>query len=222
MLESLEKISLSFSPTHEMLNLISEIDEFKGKWSVLQNLSPERLSALRHVATIESVGSSTRIEGIKLTDREIETLLSNLKQYSFKSRNEEEVDGYAEAMELIFESRWETALTENHLKQLHSVLLKFSSKDTVHRGNYKQLSNNVVAFDADGKEIGIVFETASPFETPFETFMEAKPADSSRPGAYKLEFQENKFTGSIEPLINLNNEGRVRFTTTLLNSKEIN
>lgn len=168
MLESLEKISREFSPTHEMLNLISEIDEFKGKWNVLQNLSSERLSALRHVATIESVGSSTRIEGVKLTDREIETLLSNLKQYSFKSRDEEEVAGYAEVMELVFESWREINLTENHVKQLHSVLLKFSSKDTTHRGGYKQLSNNVVAFDADGKEIGIIFETASPFETPRE------------------------------------------------------
>lgn len=168
MLESLEKIHLEFLPTHEMLNLISEIDEFKGKWNVLRNLSPERLSALRHVATIESVGSSTRIEGVKLTDREIETLLSNLKQYSFKSRDEEEVAGYAEAMELIFESWQEITLTENHLKQLHSVLLKFSGKDTAHRGNYKQISNNVVAFDVDGKEIGIVFETASPFETPLQ------------------------------------------------------
>lgn len=167
MLESLEKIRVEFTPTHEILNLISEIDEFKGKWNVLQNLSPERLSALRHVATIESVGSSTRIEGVKLTDREIETLLSNLKHYSFKSRDEEEVAGYAEAMELIFESWREIILTENHLKHLHAVLLKFSSKDIAHRGNYKQLSNNVVAFDADGKEIGIVFETASPFETPF-------------------------------------------------------
>jgi len=168
MLESLDKITIEFSPTHEMLNIISEIDEFKGKWNVLQNLSPERLSALRYVATIESVGSSTRIEGVKLTDREIETLLSNLKQYSFKSPDEEEVAGYAEAMELIFESWQEITVTENHLKQLHSVLLKFSSKDSAHRGNYKQLSNNVVAFDADGKEIGIVFETASPFETPYE------------------------------------------------------
>jgi Fic family protein len=134
----------------------------------LQNLSPERLSALRHVATIESVGSSTRIEGIRLSDREIETLLSNLKQYSFKSRDEEEVAGYAEVMELIFDSWREIILTENHIKQLHSVLLKFSSKDTAHRGSYKQLSNNVVAFDSDGKEIGIVFETASPFDTPRE------------------------------------------------------
>jgi Fic family protein len=168
MIESLEKIQTEFTPTHEILNLISEIDEFKGKWKVLQNLSPERLSALRHVATIESVGSSTRIEGVKLTDREVETLLSNLKQYSFKSRDEEEVAGYAEAMELIFESWQEISFTENHLKQLHSVLLKFSSKDISHRGEYKKLSNNVVAFDVEGREIGVVFETASPFETPFE------------------------------------------------------
>ncbi len=166
MIASIEQFNVEFSPTHEVLNLISEIDEFKGKWTVLQNLSPERLQALRRVATIESVGSSTRIEGVKLSDREVETLLSNLRQYSFKSRDEEEVAGYAEAMELVFESWRELALSENHIKQLHSVLLQFSGKDVSHRGGYKKLSNNVVAFDADGREIGVVFETASPFETP--------------------------------------------------------
>lgn len=166
MIRSLENISANFKLTHEIVNLISEIDEFKGKWRVLQNISPERLSALRHVATIESVGSSTRIEGVKLTDREVEALLTDLKQYSFKSRDEEEVAGYAEAMELIFESWREITLTENHVKQLHSVLLKFSTKDAAHCGQYKKLSNNVVAFDADGREIGIVFETETPFATP--------------------------------------------------------
>jgi len=168
MIEALDKIQNDFPVTHELLNLIAEIDEFKGKWTVLQNLSPERLRALRRVATIESVGSSTRIEGVKLTDREVETLLANLKEYSFKSRDEEEVAGYAEAMEMIFESWQEISLTENHVKQIHSVLLKFSSKDISHRGRYKKLSNNVVAFDERGKEIGVVFETATPFETPGE------------------------------------------------------
>jgi Fic family protein len=91
-----------------------------------------------------------------------------LKEYSFKSRDEEEVAGYAEAMEMIFESWREMPPTENHIKQLHSVLLKFSGKDASHRGRYKKLSNNVVAFDAGGKEIGVVFETAVPFETPIE------------------------------------------------------
>jgi Fic family protein len=166
MIDSIGQLETDFKPTHEVLNLIAEIDEFKGKWKVLQNLSPERLSALRRVATIESVGSSTRIEGVRLSDREVETLLAGLKRYSFKSRDEEEVAGYAEAMELIFESWQEISFTENHLKQLHSVLLKFSSKDVSHRGEYKKLSNNVVAFDASGAEIGVVFETASPFETP--------------------------------------------------------
>ncbi|MEP7036753.1 MAG: Fic family protein [Acidobacteriota bacterium] len=168
MIDSIEQFGSEFAPSHEIVNLIAEIDEFKGQWKVLQNLSPERLSALRRVATIESVGSSTRIEGVKLSDREVETLLSNLKQYSFKSRDEEEVAGYAEVMEMLFESWREISLSENHLKQLHSVLLKFSSKDISHRGSYKKLSNNVVAFDAAGKEIGVVFETAAPFETPLE------------------------------------------------------
>ena len=166
MIRAVENISSDFKLTHELVNLISESDELKGKWQMLQNISPERLSALRHVATIESVGSSTRIEGVKLSDREVETLLSNLKQYSFKSRDEEEVAGYAEAMELVFESWREIGLTENHVNQLHSVLLKFSGKDEAHRGQYKKLSNNVVAFDADGREIGIVFETETPLATP--------------------------------------------------------
>ena len=168
MIRAVENISTDFKLTHELVNLISEIDEFKGKWRMLQNISPERLFALRHVATIESVGSSTRIEGVKLSDREVETLLSNLKQYSFKSRDEEEVAGYAEAMELVFESWREISLTENDVKQLHSVLLKFSGKDEAHRGQYKKLSNNVVAFNADGREIGIVFETETPFAAPAE------------------------------------------------------
>lgn len=168
MLESLERVSDELKPSHEILNLIAEIDEFKGKWEVFKSFSPERLSALRNVATIESVGSSTRIEGVKLSDREVETLLANLKTYSFKSRDEEEVAGYAEVMETVFESWREISLSENHIKQLHSILLKFSSKDTTHRGKYKTLPNNVVAFDAEGREIGVVFATASPFETPLE------------------------------------------------------
>ncbi len=168
MLEALDQVSTQLKLSHEVLNLISEIDEFKGKWEVFSSFSPERLSALRNVATIESVGSSTRIEGVKLTDREIETLLANLKTYSFKSRDEEEVAGYAAAMEIIFESWQELNFTENHIQQLHSILLKFSNKDVSHRGKYKTLANNVVAFDATGKEIGVVFATCSPFQTPFE------------------------------------------------------
>ena len=129
-------------------------------------LAPERLSALRRVATIESIGSSTRIEGSKLSDSEVEKLLSNLSVHSFASRDEQEVAGYAETMEQIFQS-WEyIPLTENHVCQLHRDLLRHSDKDERHRGNYKTTPNNVVVFDAEGNQLGVVFETATPFDTP--------------------------------------------------------
>ena len=152
--------------TQEILGLIAEIDEFKGAWRALGTLAPERLSALRRVATIESIGSSTRIEGSKLSDREVERLLANLEIKSFATRDEQEVAGYAEAMELIFRAWEDIAVTENHIKQLHRDLLVHSEKDAWHRGNYKTSSNSVAAFDETGVQIGIVFQTASPFDTP--------------------------------------------------------
>jgi Fic family protein len=152
--------------TPEMLSLISEIDEFKGAWKLFGRLTPERLHQLKKVATIESIGSSTRIEGSKLSDREVERLLSNLETYSFGSRDEQEVAGYAYVCEEIFQSFTSISFTENIIKQLHGWLFKFSDKDQRHRGDYKKFSNTVEAFDETGKSIGIVFETASPFETP--------------------------------------------------------
>jgi Fic family protein len=152
--------------TQQMLLLIAEIDEFKGKWRALNALAPDRLAALRKIATIESVGSSTRIEGAKLSDSQVQTLLANIGQQSFSSRDEEEVAGYAEVMDLVF-ANWESIpIAENYLKQLHQMLLRHSSKDDRHRGEYKKFSNSVQAFDSDGRSLGVVFETASPFETP--------------------------------------------------------
>jgi len=152
--------------TPEILALISEIDEFKGAWRAFGTLAPERLNALRHVATIESIGSSTRIEGSKLTDREIERLLTNIQIQSFSSRDEQEVGGYAKVMETISQSFADIPITENHIKQLHRDLLCFSEKDERHRGHYKTSPNSVAAFNEEGHQVGIVFETATPFETP--------------------------------------------------------
>lgn len=152
--------------TPEILSLIARIDEFKGAWRALGKLAPDRLSALRRVATIESIGSSTRIEGSKLSDREVERLLSNLAIQSFDTRDEQEVAGYAELMDLIFSSWQEIPFSENHIKQLHQILLRHSEKDSRHRGQYKTSSNSVAAFDENGNQIGIVFETATPFVTP--------------------------------------------------------
>jgi Fic family protein len=152
--------------TQDLLKLIAEIDEFKGKWEALKNLSPDRLRQLRKIATIESIGSSTRIEGAKLTDIQVQALLSNLTVTSFKSRDEQEVAGYAETMDLIFQAYEDLAITENHIRQLHQTLLRHSTKDERHRGDYKKLPNHVVAFDERGQEVGVIFETATPFDTP--------------------------------------------------------
>lgn len=156
--------SLTITPA--ILKLIAEIDQFKGAWIALGRIAPERLTALRRVATIESIGSSTRIEGARLSDREVETLLRGLDIKEFASRDEEEVAGYAGTMETVFADFRQIAPTENHIKQLHRDLLRYSSKDERHRGEYKTHPNHVEAFGPDGKSIAIVFETASPFDTP--------------------------------------------------------
>lgn len=152
--------------TPELLSLIAEIDEFKGAWRALGTLAPDRLKALRHIATIESIGSSTRIEGSKLSDRDVEALLSNLNIQKLSNRDEEEVAGYAEVIDTIIHAWNDIPLTENHIKQLHRDLLKHSNKDERHRGTYKTVRNDVGAFDNDGNMIGVVFETATPFDTP--------------------------------------------------------
>ncbi len=154
--------------TAEILRLVAEIDEFKGAWQLLGRLTPEKLQRLRKVATIESIGSSTRIEGSQLSDRDVEKLLSNLETYSFVSRDEEEVVGYAAVCEEIFQGFESIEFSENIIKQLHGWLVKYSYKDERHRGEYKKLSNNVEAFDLDGNSLGVVFQTSSPFETPFK------------------------------------------------------
>jgi Fic family protein len=152
--------------TPEVLALITQIDEFKGAWRALGLLAPERLLALRRVATIESVASSTRIEGSKLTNAEVDALLSNIKVKKFTTRDEQEVAGYADVMALLFASWEHIPFNENHIQQLHRELLQYSSKDDHHRGQYKKVSNNVAAFNEKGEQLAVVFETASPFDTP--------------------------------------------------------
>lgn len=158
--------SESLQITPEVLSLIAEIDEFKGAWRALGTLVPERLRALRTVATIESVGSSTRIEGAKLSDREVEALLGRIGVQSVLTRDEQEVAGYAAVMEMIFAHHDSIQVGESTILQLHSTLLRPSEKDERHRGRYKTLSNRVEAFDSGGRSLGVIFETSTPFDTP--------------------------------------------------------
>jgi Fic family protein len=150
----------------ELAKLLAEIDEFRGRWESLKNIAPDRLSVLRKVATIASIGSSTRIEGARLSDAQVEELLSHVSRHAFRNRDEEEVAGYSDAMNLVFDSFPDIPITENHIKQLHGILLKYSSKDARHKGEYKKLPNHLEAYDPSGRSLGVVFETATPFKTP--------------------------------------------------------
>lgn len=158
----------SIKITPEMLNLISEIDEFKGAWQQGSMLPPDRLSSLKHVATVESIGSSTRIEGAKLSDREIEILLFRATAKTFQTRDEQEVAGYAYTCEQVCENFSSIALTENTIKQLHMWLLQYAEKDARHREEYKKVPIRIEAFDGMGKSVGTIFETVSPLETPIK------------------------------------------------------
>ena len=93
-------------------------------------------------------------------------LLEGLEIRSFRSSDEQEVTGYAKAMQLIHESAADIELTENHIKYLHKVVLRYSEKDQWHLGKYKKHPNHVAAFDSEGNQIGIIFETATPSDTP--------------------------------------------------------
>ncbi len=126
-----------FPITSDMLRLIAELEEFKGRWRAIRPWSPEKMTSLRRVATIESVGSSTRIEGSKLSDREVEDLLGRLGVTEFTSSDEQEVAGYAYVMDQVFDAFEQIPVTENMTGQLHRDLLRHSTKDERRRGSYK-------------------------------------------------------------------------------------
>lgn len=150
----------------EVVSLLLEIEEFKGSWKAYGNLEPARLREWQRIAAIESIGSSTRIEGARLSDAEVSRIMAGLSTKSFANRDEQEVAGYAFLMNEIYSSWEEMPPTENIIRQMHAMLMRFSDKDVRHRGAYKTVENNVAAFDEEGHRIGVVFETASAFETP--------------------------------------------------------
>ncbi len=153
-----KKLSFDFQTNQKVLNLISQIDLYKGKWNIIERQENIYLKELRKIATIESIGSSTRIEGGTLTDKEIEELLNDVKITKLKTRDEQEVIGYYDTLEIIYENYENIRLTENYIKQLHQNLLRHSDKDTRHRGQYKSLSNKVVANYPDGIQ-KVIFNT---------------------------------------------------------------
>lgn len=157
----IQKLHFDFSTNQRVLQLIGYIDGFKGKWDIAEKQENRYLKELRKIATIESVGSSTRIEGATLTDQEVKDLLENISISNLKSRDEQEVIGYYEVLALIYDHYSDIKLSESYIKQLHQMLLKYSNKDERHRGSYKFLSNKVVATYPTGEQ-RTIFATTDP------------------------------------------------------------
>jgi Fic family protein len=165
----IRKLNFDFLTNQRVMQLIAAIDEYRGKWNVVEKRENRYLKELRQIATIESIGSSTRIEGATMTDEEVKQLLKDVKITKLETRDEQEVMGYYEVLELIFDNFSEIKLSENYIKQLHQLLLKHSTKDERHRGGYKNLSNKVVATYPTGEQ-KIIFDTTEPALVEGEMF----------------------------------------------------
>ncbi len=157
-----QKLHFAFTTNQQIIQLIAEIDLFRGKWEHLEQLHPVFLQELKGLATIQSIGSSTRIEGATLSDNEIEQLIADLKVNKLENRDEQEVIGYYDVLELIFDNAENIHLTENYIMQLHTVLLRYSTKDSGQKGAYKKVSNKVVASYLDGTQ-RVIFNTTEPY-----------------------------------------------------------
>ena len=145
--------------------LLTQIDTYNRNWKIKEYLSFDQLNELKQLATVQSVGSSTRIEGSQMDDDEVSALIEHMYVQKLTSRDEQEVAGYYATLEIVQAQYRDLELTESLIKALHKELMRFSDKDAHHRGAYKQLSNQVVATDKDGKQ-RVVFETTSPLLTP--------------------------------------------------------
>ena len=161
-MDYLEKLDI----TPAIVTSIGRLDEFKGRWKNLGNLPAEHLAALRWAAKVKSVGASTRVSGEKLADGEIETLLLARGRPLLYSRDEQKAAGCSELMEHVYRSWRDIPLTESHVFQLHKILYKYSPGSERQAGRYKTHPNHVEAYDKDGRSIGVIMVTATPFDTP--------------------------------------------------------
>ena len=152
----------------EIWSKIIQIDELKGQWTSGAKLNPAVLGRLKRSVLITSTGSSTRIEGAKLSDEDIERLIRGLSIQKFADRDKQEVQGYYELLQNVFDAWAANRFSEGTIKHFHKELLKHVEKDKLHRGKYKRSENKVHMVDEAGKSIGILFDTTPAYLTPKE------------------------------------------------------
>ena len=151
-----------------ILTLIASIDELKGRWTAGANLHPQILGRLKQSVLITSTGASTRIEGAKLSDSDVEDLMRGISMQKFKDRDVQEVKGYFELLKNIFDSWQSIKLNEGTIKHFHQEILKYVEKDSFYRGQYKVTENKVQMVDAKGNIVGTIFDTTPVYLTPIE------------------------------------------------------
>lgn len=150
----------------EVFLKLAQIDELKGQWTAGANLNPQFLGRLKRSVLITSTGASTRIEGARLSDEDVDDLMRGIAMQKFADRDKQEVEGYFGLLQRIFESWKYIKFSENSIKHLHQELLKYVSKDQDHRGKYKSQDNKVEMVDEQGRRIGVIFDTTPAYLTP--------------------------------------------------------
>lgn len=183
-----------------LMNTLSQIDRFDASWSAIERREGQSLKQLKSIATIRSVGASTRIEGSKMSDEEVDALLKKIDITKLENRDEQEVVGYFETLDIIAESFKDIEITENNIKNLHNILMKHSQKDQWHKGNYKQHSNAVEANLPDGSK-QIIFQTTEagfPTEDAMRNLVAWYVADYTTPALVKCALFTYEFL-SIHP-----------------------
>jgi len=149
-------------------SIIAQIDQLQGQWIAGAKLSPQVLVRLKRSVLITSTGASTRIEGAKLSDEDIEKMMRGISIQRFTDRDKQEVKGYYELLENVFNSWKKLYFNESAVKHFHSELLKYVSKDKRHRGDYKKQENKVHMINEAGESAGVLSDTTLAYLTPKE------------------------------------------------------
>ena len=156
------------NPDPHIVALLAEIDGIRGEFKSGLRMTPQAITNLRKSTLITSAGASNRIEGGKLNDEEVEKVMRGLAVSKFADRDSQEVQGYLETLQNVFDSFQTLPLRESVITSLHNQLLKYSHKDDTHRGGYKKKENTVGVLGPDGKVARIMFETTKAYLTPKE------------------------------------------------------
>lgn len=151
---------ISLNIPANMYDLISKIYEYKGKQELYVANFSDVLDKMIEVAKIQSTKSSNAIEGISTNDTRLEELMN--KKSEPKNRNEEEIYGYREVLDIIHENYENIEFTKNNILTLHNRLYAYSEKS--HKGKFKTMDNSIVETNALGEK-KVRFQPVSAFET---------------------------------------------------------